>query len=262
MFARAQGQSGGARRDAAGGGAWAALPQHRVPAPGTASEASSGVTTPVDQTSPHRISILRGWGTTQTGSFLFPLHKPVPSHLLHAAQLHQFSHRHRPSAPPTPRGRSQPLGLSRPTTPPPSAAVTSRQALQHERDQTFPKLNAERMEQSEFPRLAATDESLGKEPLTNSERCRSRNTSFLGTPAGCISSPDLFEAGEDVPSFMPTGTPRHEAHTNNITAGSPRCLPSPRIRRGGGKKNKHTKQTRTCPAPSARPEPAHRDFWS
>lgn len=107
---------------------------------------------------------------------------------------------------PTPRGRSQPLCLSRPTTPPPSAAVTSRQALQHERDQTFPKLNAERREQSEFPRLAATDESLGKEPFTNSERCWSGNTSFLGTPAGRSSSPDLFGAGEDVPSLMPTGT--------------------------------------------------------
>lgn len=69
----ARGQSGGAR---------AALPQRRVPAPGTASEASSGVTTPVDQTSPHQISILQGWGTTQTGSFLFPLHMPIPSQLL------------------------------------------------------------------------------------------------------------------------------------------------------------------------------------
>lgn len=140
------------------------------------------------------------------------------------------------SAPPTPRGRSQPLCLSRPTMPPPSAAVTSRQALQHERDQTFPKLNAERREQSEFPRPAATDESLGKEPFTNSERCWSGNTSFLGTPAGRSSSPDLFGAGEDVPSLMPTGTPRHEAHTNNSTAGSPRCLPPPWIRREGKKK--------------------------
>lgn len=88
----ARGQSGGAR---------AALPQRRVPAPGAASEASSGVTTPVDQTSPHQISILQGWGTTQTGSFLFPLHMPIPSQLLHAAQLHQFSPCHRPLLPNT-----------------------------------------------------------------------------------------------------------------------------------------------------------------
>lgn len=139
-----------------------------------------------------------------------------------------------------------------------SAAVTSHQALQHESDQTFPKLNTERIEQSEFPRLAVTDESLEKEPLTNSKPCWSRNTSFLGTPAGRISSPDLFWAAEDVPSLTPTGTLGHEAHANGITAGSPQRLPFPRIRGGGGT-NKQTRARHPLHDQSPR---THREFFS
>lgn len=126
-------------------------------------EVSFGEATPVDRTSSNQTSILGVWGETNTSSLLFqcshrnprpsPPHCPVPPVSHHQQLLVPYSpeadHNHLTPQTPLHCFVQQPLPQ-----------------IRHEGDKAFPKLNTERIRQSEFPRLTVPNGSFQREPFT------------------------------------------------------------------------------------------------